>query len=234
MSTYAKIKLVIDGGFMEKNAKYLTEWEIRMKESIDAIVDDEINLIKQVYEEQEKEKIGGRNVFGKRPVRCDRAFYVETSPSKKAQEYETLYRRNYTLAILKRCGLDIEMYKKTWMGLCDRSDLVLRCIQDKIDGFDYDDNEERISNNESMSSSDMTVEFKDGVLTISDGTHTHTFMVDKDQLIYVDGVKVLNLSKESNSEKLMDLIENMKADRIAVERSDEKHLQYASTWRDEI
>lgn len=226
---------------MKNTAEYLTEWEIRMKESIDAIVDDEIKLIKQVYEEHEKEKIGGNNVFGKRPTRCDRAFYVETDPSKKAQEYETLYRRNYTLAILKRCGLDIEMYKKTWMGLCNRSDRVLRCIQDKIDGFDYDDNEERISNNEPMSSSDMTVEFKDGVLTISDGVltisdgiHTHTFMVDKDQLIYVDGVKVLNLSKEPNSEKIMNLIEHMRADRIAKERRDERTLKYASTWRVEM
>ena len=69
----------------------------------------------------------------------------------------------------------------------------IRGIQDKIDGFDYDNEGSRISNKCPMDESKLVVEYiyEGDILRISDGNHTHEFTVDKNQLVYVDGFVAL-------------------------------------------
>ena len=75
------------------------------------------------------------------------------------------------------------------------SDVLLGCIQDKIDGFDYNSEGERIPNNCPMDEGKLDVEYiyEGDILRISDGDHTHEFTVDKNQLVYVDGAVAFDM-----------------------------------------
>ena len=109
------------------------------------------------------------------------------------------------------------------------------CVQDKIDGFDYYDSEgERIPNHKKMDANNMTVEYQDGILRISDGTTTNEFMVDEHQLIYVNGEEVFELSKIPTNEEYRrmeeDFHESMQADRLRSDRAAQKSIEAAKTF----
>ncbi len=215
MSTYAKIKLVINGGFMEiatisgvktgpgkyfGRNRYLTLWEKEMRKAINSIIKSEVKMIYQTKNASEIAKVEEPGELVE--ISPEKVFYSDKSKISeaifrkfKAETYEDVYRRRYTLTILKRGGLDIDLYAKTWLNLCNSSDVLLGCIQDKIDGFDYNSEGERIPNNCPMDEGKLDVEYiyEGDILRISDGDHTHEFTVDKNQLVYVDGVVAFDM-----------------------------------------
>lgn len=207
--------------------RYLADWEKEMKKDIDKIVESEIKS----FIEQEKAHPKAVKYYS------DSVAVREIYRSKKSFEYEMEYRDNYTLKLLKQCGLDIKSFEKTWMCICNRSSVLLGCIQDKIDGFYYDENGERVPDNHPMDLNNVTFEYKEGVLTMTDGIVTYYFYVDEHQIVYVNGENVLDLTpvptKEDENRMIRDLMDNMRADRLNHERRMQKSLEYAKTWRDE-
>lgn len=219
------IRMNCPAKYAEKN-KYLTTWEKKMRKAIEKQVDEEIQKKKDV------EKIGHARIIVEHPFgNPDIKYRME-----RINEIEKVYRKNHTLKILTKCGLDIDEFKKTWMGTCSRSDMLLGCIQDKIDGFDYDSEGARIPNNKNMDVKNMTVTYENDILTISDGNNTYEFKVDEHELIYVNDENVFASSlnpiptKEEEYEELHRLHEDMEADRIRNERATQKSLEYASKF----
>ena len=210
-----------------KENRYLTSWEKRMRKAIEKQVEEEIQKKKE--EEKAKHPRGwGICVIYSDPY----AVYRK----KRIDEIEKIYRENHTLKILAKCGLDINEFKKTWMGTCSRNDMLLGCVQDKIDGFDYDDEGARIPNNKNMNIKNMTISYEGDVLKISDGNNTYKFKVDEHQLIYVNGENVfessLNPIKTSEEERqaLEDFHRDMQADRLNHDRAMQKSLEAASKF----
>ena len=183
--------------------RYIMDWEIQMKENIDIIIKNELNLLI----EQEK-IVKGDKVFTDSPAK--RELYYNS----KQSEYEREYRDNYTLKILSKCGLDIESFVKTWMGVCERSSVLLSCIQDKIDGFYYNELGERVSNNHPLDINNVNVIYEEGVLTLEDDESHYDFYVDENQIVYVNGENVLNLvpvpTREEDNKMIRNLMNNMK------------------------
>ena len=207
-----------------KNNKYLTTWEKRMKKAIDSQIDDEIKEKKEQQANQTRVKVLDPDLLN-----------LDKFRKKKVVEYEEVYRRNHTLRVLKKCGLDIEEFLKTWMGSCNRTNMLLGCIQDKIDGFDYNANGLRVRNHKKMNINSLKIGYQDDTLVIEDENNKYEFKVDEHQLIYVDGKKVFDLSEiptwEENNEDLEEFIEDMREDRLTHERRMQKSLEAARTWR---
>ena len=128
----------------------------------------------------------------------------------------------------------MKAFEKTWMCVCARSSILLGCIQDKLDGFYYDDNGKRIQSGHVMNLSEVQISYKDGVLTISDGSVSHEFYVDEHQIIYVNGENVLNLApvptKEEENQMIRDLMKDMESDRIQHERKVERTMKFARDY----
>ena len=211
--------------------RYITAWEKRMIKAIEKKVDEEI------AEKEAKRKASlyrGRS----RVV----VMEIESYTQLKAQEYrnaeiaryEAIYRKQRTLNILMKCGLNLEEFAKTWMGSCHRSEMLLGCVQDKIDGFDYDEDGARVPNGRRMNVKTMTVEYKNGVLRITDGVYTSEFRVDEHQLIFVNGEQPFKLTQvpteEENFQMVSDLIEDMISDRISHDRKMEKSILAAQSF----
>lgn len=202
--------------------RYLTDWEKQMKKAIDKIIDEEMK------EKEDRLNIGLQTVINerKRPITMiDLDLLNEDGyREKRIEELETKYRIKYTLRILETRGLDIETFLKTFIGSCKRIDLVLGCVQDKIDGFDYDEKGQRLNNCKPMDINNMTVEYKDNALIISDGINQYDVSVDEHQIIYVNGEKVFDLSNISTNEEvrkmLQDLFDNLRSDRELSEQKD--------------
>ena len=211
--------------------KYLTTWEKEMRQAIEKQVDEEIQKKKDI-EKAQREKVQRPRIIVEDPFGNQDIKYRR----KRINEIEEAYRKNHTLKILTKCGLDIDEFKKTWMGTCSRSDMLLGCIQDKIDGFDYDDKGARIPNNKKMDVENMTVAYINDVLKISDGNNNHEFRVDEHELIYVNDENVFASSlnpiptKEEEYEELRRLHEDMEADRIRNDRAAQKSLEFASKF----
>ena len=206
--------------------KYLTSWEKRMIKAIKEQVEEEI----QKQKDEEKRLYPNRGVD---VIYCDPYYKYR---EERTNEIEKAYRINRTLKILAKCGLDIEEFKKTWMCSCDRSDMLLGCVQDKIDGFDYDQEGARIPNNKKMNVKNMTVIYEDDALKISDGNYTNEFKVDEHQLIYVNGENVFESSlnpiktRDEQRQELEDFHNNMEADRLNREYAEQKSLEFASKF----
>ena len=202
--------------------RYLTDWEKQMKKAIEKIIDEEMK------EKEDRLNIGLQTVINerKRPITMiDLDLLNEDGyRRKRIEELETKYRIGYTLRILEKRGLDIETFLKTFIGSCKRIDLVLGCVQDKIDGFDYDEKGQRLNNCKPMDINNMSVEYKDNTLRISDGINQYDVSVDEHQIIYVNGEKVFNLSNISTNEEerkmLQDLFDNLRSDRELSEQKD--------------
>jgi hypothetical protein len=204
--------------------RYLTSWEKEMIKYINEQIDEE--TIKQ-----ERFSIPRRTVIVVPLVLLDKNYR-----KKRIDEIEEAYRKNYTLNILAKCGLNIDEFNKTWMGTCSRSDMLLGCVQDKIDGFDYDDEGARIPNHKKMKRNNMIVTYENDVLRITDGNNTYEFKVDEHELIYVNDENVFASSlnpiptKEEEYEELRRLHEDMEADRIRNDRAMQKSLDFARTF----
>ena len=183
--------------------RYIMDWEIQMKENIDIIIKNELNLLI----EQEKIVKGDK-------VYTDSQAKRELYYNSKQSEYEREYRDNYTLKLLKQCGLDIETFVITWMGVCERSSILLACVQDKIDGFFYNENGERVFNNHPLDINNVKVIYEKGVLTLEDDESHYDFYVDENQIVYVNGENVLNLvpvpTREEDNKMIRNLMNNMK------------------------
>ncbi len=204
--------------------RYLTSWEKEMIKYINEQIDEE--TIKQ-----ERFSIPRRTVIVVPLVLLDKNYR-----KKRIDEIEEAYRKNYTLNILAKCGLNIDEFNKTWMGTCSRSDMLLGCVQDKIDGFDYDDEGARIPNHKKMKRNNMIVTYENDVLRITDGNNTYEFKVDEHELIYVNDENVFASSlnpiptKEEEYEELRRLHEDMEADKIRNDRATQKSLDFAKTF----
>ncbi len=209
----------------QKENRYLADWEKQMIQDIDEIIESEL---KQLIESESKPRPRIAPMYKGNPAAC------ELYRSKKRAEYEREYRDNYTLKNLKQCGIDMKAFEKTWMCVCARSSILLGCIQDKLDGFYYDDNGERIQSGHVMNLSEVQTSYKDGVLTISDGSVSHEFYVDEHQIIYVNGENVLNLApvptKEEENQMIRDLMKDMESDRIQHERKVERTMKFARDY----
>ena len=207
--------------------RYLTNWEKQMKKDIEKIVEGEINTLAEI----EKADPWAVKCFSTDARVC------EIYRNRMKSEYEVEYRDNYTLKLLKQCGLDTDAFLKTWMGICSRSSILLGCIQDKIDGFYYNDYGERISNNHPLDLNNVIILYENGVLTIKDDEVSYDFYVDEHQIVYVNGENVLCLApiptNEDENRMIRDLMENMRADRLNHERVMRKSLEYAKTWKDD-
>ncbi len=205
--------------------RYLTEWEKQMKKDIDSIITSEL---KQLIEEESKPRQRIAPIYKNNPAAC------ELYRSKKQEEYEREYRDNYTLKNLKQCGLDIQAFEKTWMCVCARSSILLGCIQDKLDGFYYDEQGQRIQSGHPMKLEEVQISYKDGILTICDESVSHEFYVDEHQIIYVNGENVLNLvpvpTKEEENQMIRDLMKDMEMDRIQHERRMERSMKFAKEF----
>lgn len=213
--------------YLDKN-RYITSWEKKMIKFINEQIDEELNELKK---EQEPFVNGRRRRVIVTPVALlDPKGYRE----KRIDELETIFRDAYTLKLLEKCGLDIDKYKETWIGSCNRKDMVLGCVQDKIDGFDYDDEECRIPNNKKMDFENISISFSDNMIIISDVDNTYEFSIDEHQIIYLNGEQVFKLhklpTKEDERRMLEDLHENMKADRLNHDRAMQKSLEYAGKF----
>ena len=169
--------------------------------------------------------------LGRRPrVICDN--FLDASNKKK--EYENKYRINYTLGLLKKCGLDVDEFKNTWI-YCSNPLYVLGCIHDKMDGYDYDEKISRIPNGHAMDLS-KTICFCDGdKLVLKDNEVEYVFYVDIHKIIYVNGINELGLkgvpTKEEyekiERESLESLREDMEADRLQHDRRMQRSMEYA-------
>ena len=150
------------------------------------------------------------------------------------EKYEEIYRREHTLRILKKCGFNTEEFLKTNMGTRQRFNMLLGCVQDKIDGFDYDEHKERIPNNKKMDVKKMTVSYEKDVLKISDGNYTNEFKFDEHELIYINGEKVFDLSEISTPEEIQRDLEtlhnNLEAARLEREYAMQKSLEDAGRF----
>jgi hypothetical protein len=210
--------------YMDEN-RYLTDWEKQMKKDIDDIITSEL---KQLIESESIPRPRIVPIYKNNQAACD--LYR----SKKQVEYEREYRDNYTLKNLKQCGLDMQSFERTWMCVCARSSVLLGCIQDKLDGFYYDDEGERIQSGHVMNLSEVQTSYKDGILTISDGTVSHEFYVDEHQIIYVNGENVLNLvpvpTKEEENRMIRDLMNDMEQDKIQHDRKMERAMNFAKNY----
>ncbi len=200
--------------------RYITTWEKEMMKAIDKQIDEELKRHK------EDEKKGVVKVL----IIDD--YYREN----KTPIYEAIYRRNRILNILANHGLNVEEFLKTKMGSSSRTNMLLDCVQDKIDGFDYDDEGARIPNHKKMKRNNMIVTYENDVLRITDGNNTYEFKVDEHELIYVNNENVFASSlnpiptKEEEYEELRRLHEDMEADRIRNDRAMQKSLDFARTF----
>lgn len=210
--------------------RYLTAWEKRMKKAIELQVDDEIKRKKEKQNPQYERRA---RVTVMELVSLDEEGYRK----KRISEIERNYRRGRILNILNKAGLNIEEFLKTEMGSCARINMLLDCVQDKIDGFDYDEKETRIPNNRKMDVKQIRAEYEEGVLKIDDGTYINEFKFDEHMLIYVNGENVFKSSlipiptNEEDNKRLQDLFDDLHSDRITHERKMQKSLEYARTWR---
>ena len=168
---------------------YLTDWEIAMRNRIDRIIKSELGCM------MENEKISGQRVYRNNPIVW--GVYYEA----KNEEYEQAYRCNLTLSLLRKMGLDIEDFKETWMCTCERAPLVLRMIQDKLDGFGYDENGKRVQIHPAMDTGTTACTYEDGSLVIENGYNNYVFHVDRHQIITVNGENILNLEPFPAKEK---------------------------------
>ena len=210
--------------------RYLTAWEKRMKKAIELQVDEEIKRKKERQNLQEERRA---HVIVMELVSLDEEGYRK----KRISEIERNYRRGRILNILKKAGLNIEEFLKTEMGSCARINMLLDCVQDKIDGFDYDEKGTRIPNNRKMDVKQIRAEYEEGILRIDDGTYINEFKFDEHMLIYVNGENVFKSSlisiptNEEDNKMLQDLFDDLHSDRITHERKMQKSLEYARTWR---
>ena len=219
------------GKYCEPN-KYLTKWEKKMKKEIHYRIEREI----KTKRDKEKEAMKGR-----RPIVIVTDFRKEYEDNKyreeKSESYEREYRVKYTLDILEKTGFDVEGFKKTWMATCNRAFMLIGCIQDIIDGFEYDEDGCRIpSKHGPIDINNLRCDYEKGTLTLTDGNLIYDIMIDEHQLIYINGVNVfkkdLNPVITSAEERKMikELMDNMRSSRLAHERAMEKSLEYAKTW----
>ena len=182
--------------------RYLTDWERKMRDDIKVIVSNELQAL--IDQEIDNHK----SYYKDNPAAC------ELFESRKQEEYERDYRDNYTLSLLRKCGLDTNEFEKTWMGICSRSNLVLSAIQDKIDGFYYDEYGNRISNNHKMDINNIDVWYENGLLTIKDDKVLYQFYVDENQIIFVNGENIFNLApiptKKKEKQMIKSLMNNMR------------------------
>ncbi len=169
---------------------YLTDWEIKMKETIDNRINEEVNS------HLEKEKKSTKKTYWSNPL-TEQLYRRE-----KEKEYELVYRYNHTLDLLVNCGIDIETFKESYMYKSHRFYILLRCIQDKIDGYNYDSDGNRISNKHIMDIDNTKCVYERGVLTINDGKVKYEFTMDNQQIIYVNGKNVLKLQPATHDEEL--------------------------------
>jgi hypothetical protein len=221
------IKIVYFGPKKEyEDNRYITDWEKMMKSSIDQIVDGE---------EASKREVETQVSEIPRIIHCN---FLEINNRKK--EYEEKYRINYTLSLLKRCGLNIDKFKKTRMFKAGGLSL-LSCIQDKIDGFNYDENTNRVPNGHVMNIDETKCVYKEGHLYLMDEAVLYDFRVDSHKIVYVNGENVLNSSGVLTSKEikevedsLQDLHDDMKSDRLRHEKSMQKSLDEASKWRNDF
>ncbi len=204
--------------------RYITTWEKEMMKAIDKQIDEELKRHK------ENEKKGVVKVL----IIDD--YYREN----KTPIYEAIYRRNRILNILANHGLNVEEFLKTKMGSSSRTNMLLDCVQDKIDGFDYDENEIRIPNNRKMDVDKLHVEYEEGILRIDDGTYINEFKFDEHMLIYVNGENVFKKSltpirtREEDNRDTKNFMDDLHTERLAHEKKMERSLEYAKTWRVEI
>ena len=211
--------------------RYLTSWEKKMRKAIVKEVDEEIQ------KKKDAQNAPSDNPRRRRVIVLDIDLLDEKKfRDKRISQIEKAYRKKHTLDILEKCGLDIEEFNKTKMANCYRTDMLLGCIQDKIDGFDYDEKGTRIPNNKKMDVNNMRVLYEDDVLRIDDGTYTNEFKFDEHEFIYVNGENVFKsslnpiITPEDEKRMLQDLHDNMEADRLNHERKMKKSLEYAKKF----
>ena len=214
--------------------RYLTDWEKKMKLAIDRRIDEELAL--------KREKKKAAEAENKRPLVVVLELPEEVQEQKYREEksalYEKNYRRNWTLKILEKYGLDIAEFKKTWMGSCDRSDMLLGCVQDVIDGFEYEyDGLRTPYYHGPMNRNKMEVGYEGDVLTVSDDHKVNEFWVDEHQLIFLNGEQLFKgivlpiPTKEEDEQTILDLIDDIAHDRLEHEKRMRRSLEYAKTWR---
>ena len=156
--------------------RYLTEWEQDMKRAIDSIITSEYEL---------KKEAGDNSVIYYNGLPLDLG--------KRKVVYEQDYRVNRTLGILANLGLNIDEFRKTWMYNRDLT-LLLGCVQDKIDGFDYDEYGLRVPNNQLFDLNNAVSDYDYGYLILKNDEVYYDFFVDEDGKIYVNGDDVMNFN----------------------------------------
>ena len=209
----------------EMGNRYLTTWEKRMRKALEQKVEEDY----MEYMEEFKPVSG-------KPFKLDcslvdrKKYWCED----RMEKYEEIYRREHTLRILKKCGFNTDEFLKTNMGTRQRLDMLLACVQDKIDGFDYDEYEDRVPNNKKMDVKNMTVSYEGDVLKISDGNTTYDFKIDEHELIYVNGEQVFTLTEISTPEEIQRDLQafhnNLEAARRDSDYAMQKSLEDASKF----
>ena len=223
------IRMNCPAKYIGKN-RYLTTWEKKMKKAIEKQVDEEIQSKKD--EQNRLDNIKRRLVISYDRDLLDVKGYRE----KRISQIEKAYRRKYTLDILEKCGLNIYEFLQTKMGKCHRINMLLGCVQDKIDGFDYDEKGARIPNNRKMDIDKMKVLYEDEVLRIDDGVYPSEFKFDTHEFIYVNGENVFEsslnpiITPAEEKRMLKNLRDNMRADRLSHEKKMQKSLEAASKF----
>ena len=124
------------------------------------------------------------------------------------------------------------------MGSCDRKDMLLGCVQDVIDGFEYESDGSRVPYYHGpMNRNRFECGYEGDVLTISDDHKVYEFWVDKHQLIFLNGEQLFKgivnpiPTKEEDEQNIRDLMDDLKQARLEHEKKMQRSLEYAKKWR---
>ncbi len=221
---------------MEKldNQEELMDWEKQMVKEVTKRVTDEIN--------RKKNSLLSRP----RVIISDLSYELECK--KRIKEEIAKYREQYTLGLLAKCGLDMNVFMNSSLFTSPRTRLMLEHIQGLIDGYDLSltsyrkengsfslNVRERKPNGHPIDISKMSCRFANGILVIEYNGTRYEYNKDKHFLIYLNGDVILTDAKvmtlEEANEAIKDLMDDMHADRLQRERREQNAIQYAKTWR---